>query len=87
MPRKKHKIKEIEDVLQYAQTNGWIIEVHNRSKSHAWGVMKCLQNNTSCWNGIYCTTSIWSTPKNPQNHAKQLKKIVDKCIYKEKKDK
>jgi 5-methylcytosine-specific restriction endonuclease McrBC GTP-binding regulatory subunit McrB len=42
-----------------------------------------ITDDTSCWNGIYCSTSIWSTPKNSVNHAKQLKRIVDKCIYKE----
>ena len=41
MARQKHKIKEIEEVLQYAEQNGWVVEVHNKSKSHAWGVMKC----------------------------------------------
>jgi len=86
LARKKHKSKEIEEALQYAEKYGWIVEVHNRSKSHAWGVMKCATNDTKCWNGLYCTTSIWSTPKNAQNHAKQLKKIVDKCIYKDKKE-
>ena len=83
MARQKHKNKEIEEVLQYAEQNGWTVEVHNKSKSHAWGVMKCQSNDTNCWNGIYCSTSIWSTPKNSMNHAKQLKRIVDKCIYKE----
>lgn len=82
MARKKHKSKEIENALQYAEQNGWKIEVHHKSKSHAWGVMKCHKNDTNCWNGIYCLTSIWSTPKNSTNHAKQLKQIVDKCIYK-----
>ena len=83
MARQKHKIKEIEEVLQYAEQNGWVVEVHNKSKSHAWGVMKCKNNDTNCWTGIYCSTSIWSTPKNSENHAKQLKRIIDKCIYKE----
>lgn len=36
----KHKTKEIEEVLQYAEQNGWIVEVHNKSKSHAWD--KCI---------------------------------------------
>jgi hypothetical protein len=85
LARQKHKNKEIEEVLQYAEQNGWTIEVHNKSKSHAWGIMKCINNDSNCWNGIYCSTSIWSTPKNSTNHAKQLKRIVDKCIYKEEK--
>ena len=52
MARKKHKDKEIEQALQYAEDYGWIIEVHNKSKSHAWGIMKCPTNNENCWNAI-----------------------------------
>jgi len=86
MARNKHKSKEIEETLKYAEMNGWTIVVHNKSKSHAWGVMQCANNNTNCWNGIHCSTSIWSTPKNTHNHARQLKKIVDKCLFKDKKE-
>lgn len=86
MSRIKHKNKDIEKALQYAEQNGWIVEVHNNSKSHAGGVIKCQQNSKKCWTSIYCITSIWSTPKNPYNHARQIIKIVDKCIYKRKKE-
>ena len=37
-------------------------------------------NDNACRNGIFCQISIWSTPKNPQNHARDLKKHVDGCI-------
>jgi len=84
--RKKHKDKEIEQALQHAESCGWIVEVHNKSKSHAWGIMKCPFNNENCWNGIYCFTSIWSTPRNAHNHAQQIKKVVNKCQYKEGKE-
>lgn len=26
-----------------------------------------------------CITSIWSTPKNPGNHARALRRVVDNC--------
>lgn len=26
---------------------------------------------------------VWSTPRNPQNHAKQLRREVDRCPHKE----
>lgn len=81
MARKKHKNKEIEEALQYAEQHGWSVEVHLKSKSHTWGVMKCESNSSICWNGLHCSTSIWSTPRNAHNHASQIKKIVDKCIY------
>ena len=27
----------------------------------------------------FCITSIWSTPKNPGNFARKLKRVVDNC--------
>jgi len=84
MSKKRHPNKEIEAALQYAEQNGWIIEAVS---GHAWGVIKCPANNPACWNGIYCVQSIWSTPKNPTSHARLIRKIVDKCFYKDVKTK
>ena len=36
--------------------------------------------------GEFCRASIWSTPKNPGNHAKQIRRIVDNCIMQKHKD-
>lgn len=36
-------------------------------------------NDEECRCGIHCITSIWSTPKNPGNFAKQLRRVVDNC--------
>jgi len=27
----------------------------------------------------FVIVSVWSTPKNPNNHARQLKRVVDNC--------
>lgn len=77
MARKAHPKKEVESALQYAESKGWRVEV---GASHAWGRMYCPQNSRDCRCGEFCITSIWSTPKNPANHAKQLRRVVDKCI-------
>ena len=29
--------------------------------------------------GVFCITSIWSTPKNAGNHGKQIRRVVDNC--------
>lgn len=77
MPRKQHPKKEIEATLQYAESKGWRIE---RGGGHAWGKMYCPGNSKDCRCGEFCITSIWSTPRNPTNHAKQLRRVVDNCI-------
>ena len=77
MARKAHPKKEVESALQYAESNGWRVEV---GAGHAWGRMYCPHNSRDCRCGEFCITSIWSTPKNPANHAKQLRRVVDRCI-------
>lgn len=78
MPRKRHPNKTIERVLRYAESQHWRIEVGG---SHAWGKMYCPRNQRDCRCGEFCITCIWSTPKNPTNHSKQLERVVDHCSY------
>ncbi|ABA59392.1 hypothetical protein [Nitrosococcus oceani] len=77
MPRTRHSKQEIELALQHAEAKGWRIEVGG---SHAWGKMYCPANDAGCRCGEFCITSIWSTPRNPSNHARQLRRVVDRCI-------
>jgi len=76
MSRARHPKKEVEKALRHAEAQGWRIEV---SGSHAWGRMYCPYNDVECRCGEFCIASIWSTPKNPGNHARQLKRVVDNC--------
>jgi len=77
MTRKSHPKKEVEDALRYAESKGWRVEVGG---GHAWGKMYCPYNRVLCRCGEFCITSIWSTPKNPANHGKQLRRVVDNGI-------
>ncbi|SDG13285.1 hypothetical protein SAMN04515658_11339 [Idiomarina zobellii] len=79
MSRPKHPKKEIEIALRYAEKNGWRVE--HRGKGHCWGQMMCKQNSSMCRCGEFCITSINSTPRNEKTHAKQLKRVVNNCIY------
>lgn len=76
--RKKHFNAEIEAAIQSAELQGWTIKLSQRG--HAWGQMLCPFNDTACRCGQYCRRSIWSTPRNATNHAKQIRNAVDKCI-------
>ena len=76
MPRPRHPGKEVEDALRYAEARGWRIDVGG---SHAWGKMYCPANDPECRCGEFCITSIWSTPRDPGNHARQLRRVVDNC--------
>ena len=76
MPRKSHAKQEIEQALRYAEARGWRVEVGG---SHAWGKIYCPYNDKECRCGEFCIASIWSTPKNADTHAKQIRRVVDHC--------
>jgi len=75
--RAKHTDKSIECAVKHAENLGWRIE---KSNGHPWGKLFCPYRDTPCIDTCqWCSTSVWSTPGNPQNHAKQLKRLVDRC--------
>ncbi|HEX9923547.1 MAG TPA: hypothetical protein VGD99_12895 [Anaerolineae bacterium] len=76
MPRRKHPDQDIESALQYAESMGWLVAPGG---SHAWGRIYCPKNCKECRCGEFCITSIWSTPRNAMNHAKQIRRVVDNC--------
>lgn len=76
MARPSHPKKEIEYALRYGETRGWRVEAGGH---HAWGKMYCPYNDNECRCGEFCITSIWSTPRNPVNHARALRRVIDKC--------
>jgi hypothetical protein len=77
MIRGTHSKKEVEDALAYAEASGW--RVKSGGNGHAWGKIYCPYNDAECRCGEFCITSVWSTPKNAGNHARQLKRVVDNC--------
>jgi len=77
MQRKAHSKQEVEKALQYAEESGWRVEVGG---SHAWGKIYCPYNDKRCRCGEFCIASIWSSPRNAGNHARQIRRVVDNCI-------
>ncbi|MFL6688526.1 hypothetical protein [Paraburkholderia graminis] len=77
MVRGVHAKKEIEAALAYAERRGWRIQ--SGGKGHAWGKMYCPYKDAECRCGEFCISSVWSTPKNADNHAKHLRRVVDNC--------
>lgn len=76
MARSSHPKKEIEAALRHAESQGWRVEMGG---SHAWGKIYCPYNDDGCRCGEFCIACIWSTPKNPGNHARAILRVVDNC--------
>ena len=69
--RARHSKPDVEKALQHAEANGWQVSVS--SGGHAWGQARCKTAG--------CRVSIWSTPKNAGNHAKQIRRAVKNCPH------
>lgn len=70
MARPRHPNKEIEKSVRYAETRGWTVVI---TSGHAWGRLYCPEGHSEH------QMSVWSTPRNPTRHARQIKKFVDRC--------
>lgn len=71
--RPKHPNKEIEATLQEAEADGRIVI---KRSGDAWGIMRCASGERGG-----CQASIWSTPRDPDTHAKQLRRAAIRCLH------
>lgn len=73
--RSAHPNKEIEAAVKFAESVGWRFQATGKS-AHAWGKLLCPLTDRSG-----CRVFIWSTPRSPENHAKEIRRIVGKCPH------
>jgi hypothetical protein len=59
--------------VSYAERLGWRVEMSN---GHAWGRLFCPHATREG-----CIISVWSTPRVPENHARQIRRKVDACAH------
>jgi hypothetical protein len=73
--RPRHPNKKIEAAVAYAEQRGWS---WLKVKGHAWGKLYCPHHGREG-----CIVFVWSTPRVPENHARQIRREVDRCPHKE----
>jgi hypothetical protein len=73
MSRPRHPDKHIEAAVRYAEGLGWRVR---KSKGHAWGRLLCPAGTRDG-----CIISVWSTPRDPENHARHIRRDVDGCPH------
>ena len=76
MARARHPNKEIEAAIQHAEASGWTVTVGG---AHAWGFLWCSHSGRDG-----CRRPVWSTPRNPEAHARDLIRSVNRCPHQEK---
>lgn len=66
-----HSKKEVREALAYASDRGWTI---HPGGSHRWGIIWCPAHEHH--------VTISSTPRNAGDHAKDIRRAVDRCPHK-----
>lgn len=69
---KHHPNKAISQAIAYALEHGWHIVPSGKS-AHAYCRLRCNFGHSEH------QMSVWSTPKNAENHAKQIIRKVNEC--------
>ena len=71
MARSRHPNKEVEAAVVYAESRGWTV----RKMGH-WGRLFCPHADREG-----CQVGVFSTPRDGDNHAKQIRRAVDRCPH------
>jgi hypothetical protein len=72
-----HPNKHIRAAIEYAISHGWTLQ-KSGPRAHIWGRLYCpLSTRDGCAKAVY------STPKDPEDHAKDLRRAVDRCRHEE----
>lgn len=75
MSRPKHSKPPVEAALRYGESLGWTYV--RAGSGHTWGIFSC-ESGPPRGN---CRVSVWSTPKNPDTFAKQLRRTFNNCPH------
>lgn len=71
----RHPNKHIREAIKYAEQNGWRL-VKAGGQAHIWGKLLCpLRSRDGCYFNVH------STPRNPEDHAKRIRRAVDDCEH------
>jgi len=71
----EHPNKHIREAIAYAQARGWRV-VKAAAHSHTWGKLLCPQHDRDG-----CYFNVNSTPRNPEAHARRIRRAVDGCDH------
>ena len=71
----EHPNKHIRGAIEYALNHGWTLQ-KARARAHIWGRLYCPQHDRDG-----CARAVYSTPKNPEDHAKDIRRSADRCPH------
>ena len=65
--------KHIREAIRYAEERGWTTTKAG-PLAHLWGVILCPGGGRDG-----CRIRVMSTPRNPERHARDIRRVVDRC--------
>jgi len=71
----QHPNKHIRTAVKYAESKDWRI-VKASGQAHIWGKLYCPSGQRGG-----CIIRVYSTPRNPENHARHIHEEVDDCLH------
>lgn len=70
-----HPNKHIREAIDYALNHGWRLREAG-AHAHIGGMLFCVrEDRDGCRRAVYCT------PRSPQDHAKDIRRAVDRCPH------
>ena len=75
MPTARHPDKHIREAIAHAEALGWTFHKSGRS-GHAFGTLRCPRGDRTG-----CSVGVYSTPRNPEAHARRIRREVDACPH------
>ena len=70
-----HPNKHISAAIEYALSHGWTLRKAG-PRAHTWGRLYCPQGDRTG-----CARAVYSTPKVPEDHGKDIRRAVDQCPH------
>ncbi|MGD0896525.1 MAG: hypothetical protein ABR915_01735 [Thermoguttaceae bacterium] len=70
-----HKNKHIREAVNYAMERGWRL-VMGGPRAHIWGTLYCPHADRDG-----CTWKVFCTPRVPEDHARKIRRAVDRCPH------
>lgn len=72
MTRWTHRDKEVREALDEAVDRYFTVMPTPQRHGHSWGYIDCME--PGCGQRMY----VWSTPEPPANHAKQIRRFLQR---------
>ena len=71
----EHPNKHIRAAIRFARSRGWTVEKAG-ARAHIWGTLWCPRRARDG-----CRIRVMSTPRNPERHARDIWRDVDRCPH------